>query len=447
VTPSGVRNGDPAALAGLCERRGPAVLAYCRQVAGDAAATAAAAEAFAHFRAEVVAAEDPASINPEALLISATRHAAARHASVVAVGLCAEVPALLAGRADRSISPANVEFLEGHLDVCWTCRAPVARFQAAERAYRNPPDEPVPPDAAEAIVTALAAVRMPDDEPPAEVSPPIGAHVNGTGRLTEAPGAPDERAPVEVPDPATTEYRALDDDYVPRPRSTAGDSGRRRGRRARGPAPRPSSGTSLPRPVRTSPVVGVRRERAAAMRPSVMLPVVLVATAFLVALFVSGVLGADDPASSPTSVAPPPPPAAPASTTKPEVVVVPGAGAASAGDVERAKARARAKSQPAGAPDRPEDSAPTSKPTPPATAPSPTAVRPPVSPSGGTTPKVKPKPKPKPKPAPRRHSDAGVDADHGATGVQRQLPSEGTTTVHEPAPPVEPSTPTPQPPG
>jgi hypothetical protein len=53
VTPQGIRAGDPAALAALCERRGGAVLAYCREVCEPAAASAAAAEALACFRAAV----------------------------------------------------------------------------------------------------------------------------------------------------------------------------------------------------------------------------------------------------------------------------------------------------------------------------------------------------------------------------------------------------------
>ena len=77
ITPSGVRNGDPAALAGLCAVRGPSVLAYCRHVAGDNRAADAAADAFARFRAAVVETGDPSDLNPEALLINATRAAAA----------------------------------------------------------------------------------------------------------------------------------------------------------------------------------------------------------------------------------------------------------------------------------------------------------------------------------------------------------------------------------
>jgi hypothetical protein len=497
VTPSGVRDGDPAALAGLCARRGPAVLAYCRHVAGDAAAAAAAAEAFGQFRAQVVAADDPASLNPEALLISATRHAAARHTTVVATGLCAEVPTLLAGRADRSISAANVEFLKGHLEVCWTCRAPVARFEAAERAYRDPPDGPVPPDAAEAIVAALAAaapVRTAGEEPPPEVIPLPAPTSNGNGHHDPVANVPDEPDATGEPDVPTTEHRTLDE-FAPRVRSSNGDRGARRDQRERerhgalaavrgtlgagaaraletrrtgtggreasrraAPQPRSGSGTSLPRPerpVRPSPVRGGRRERST-VRPSVVLPVVLVVGAVFVALVVAGVFGADDPASSSRSVAPPRPAAAPATTTAPEVVVVPGAGnaGASASDVERAKAGARAQSQRQAAPDRATATTPATPPPPPpppaanATPPAAPAPEPPATPSGGAQPKVKPKPKPKaaPKPAPRHKDKARIDADNGATGVEPRLPAQ-KSKVPDLAPPPEPSTPTPQPPG
>src|SRR5436189_4694569 len=82
VTPSGVRDGDPAALHGLCERRGASVSAYCHEVCGAEEATRAAAEAFARFRAAVVALDDLTTIDPEALLLSATRHAAASLATI-----------------------------------------------------------------------------------------------------------------------------------------------------------------------------------------------------------------------------------------------------------------------------------------------------------------------------------------------------------------------------
>ena len=172
MTPAGVRNGDPDALAGLCARRGPAVLAYCERVAGVEQATAAAAEAFRRFRTAVIEANDPGDLNPEALLISATRRAAAEFvprpadspdvlrfvARRPATGWCGDVPALLAARADRTISRIDLARLEQHLDGCPACRAPEARFEAAERAYRDPPNTPLPPPATAAIMAALASV-------------------------------------------------------------------------------------------------------------------------------------------------------------------------------------------------------------------------------------------------------------------------------------------------
>ncbi|MBI5104987.1 MAG: hypothetical protein HZB46_08395, partial [Solirubrobacterales bacterium] len=63
VTPTGVRDGEPAALAGLVARRGPAVLAFCREVCGPDHAPLAAAEAFARFRAAVHDAGDAGALD------------------------------------------------------------------------------------------------------------------------------------------------------------------------------------------------------------------------------------------------------------------------------------------------------------------------------------------------------------------------------------------------
>src|SRR5437660_1569992 len=113
VTPAGVRDGDPAALAALTERRGSAVLAYAERVAGPELAVDAAAEAFARFRAAVVAVDDPLSIDPEALLLHVTRRAAAgrapdppaeRRAERVAGIDCANVPDLLVSRLEGELS-------------------------------------------------------------------------------------------------------------------------------------------------------------------------------------------------------------------------------------------------------------------------------------------------------------------------------------------------------
>src|SRR5690242_17750507 len=114
VTPAGVRDGDPAALAALTERRGSAVLAYAERVAGPDLAVEAAAEAFARFRAAVIAVDDPLSIDPEALLLHATRRAAAARAPEPPEGRqgdrlagvdCANVPDLLVSRLEGDLSP------------------------------------------------------------------------------------------------------------------------------------------------------------------------------------------------------------------------------------------------------------------------------------------------------------------------------------------------------
>jgi hypothetical protein len=153
-----VRDGDPDALAGLCDVRGPAVFAYCEVVAGRGErAAAAAAAALGSFRAGVVATGDLATLNPEALLISATRHTAARYASTDVPHACARVPGLLAARADRSITLSDHDWLEEHLKSCWSCRAPVARFKVADKAYSEPPDTPLPADVKAAMVAAMTA--------------------------------------------------------------------------------------------------------------------------------------------------------------------------------------------------------------------------------------------------------------------------------------------------
>ena len=465
VTPSGVRDGDTAALAALCDRRGPAVLAYCRAVAGDAAAAPAAAEAFAHFRAAVYAAEDVTSLNPESLLINVTRHAAARHTAIAAGGLCAEVPALLAARADRSITLANHEFLDGHLGACWTCRAPVARFEAAERAYVDPGNTVVTPEdfvRIMAAMTAAAPVRQDEpapEPPPVEVAPLTAAAQNGAGHLDAPEPAPAEPVapvtPVEAVeaiaplDQPTTEYRAFDEaDFEPPPAAeslpaaeeapAAGRMSRRprprsagalaagvrqprpqRGapKAARASRPKPAAGAvSLPRPQRAS---GPPRAARSPVRAGLVLPVILVAFALVIALFVAGVFGADDPASTPSSSTPPPPPAA---TTTPEVVVVPGAGEAS--DVELAKQRARAKRSREAAADR-DASTPATPPAPPAAAN--TAPPPPAAAAGAPAANDEPAPADK----------TSIDADNGATGAEQLPPAQDTSTVPELAPPPE----------
>jgi len=227
VTPAGVRDGHPDALAGLCARRGPAVLAYCEHVVGDGHAAIAAAEAFRRFRAAVVQAPDLADLNPEALLISATRTAAAEHvpqppqppealrhvARRPATGWCGDVPTLLAARANRVISRIDLARLEQHLGGCPACRAPEARFEAAERAYRDPPNTQMPLPTAAAIIAALAtaapiraaAAKAPLMNGPVAPAPfePLAATAPPQPPVATAPPEPPPEPPLATapPDP------------------------------------------------------------------------------------------------------------------------------------------------------------------------------------------------------------------------------------------------------
>jgi hypothetical protein len=456
VTPTGVRDGDPDAFAGLCAARGDAVLAYCEKVAGNAASATAAAEAFGRFRATVVATADLAALNPEEVLVNATRQAAARHGAGHAEGICGDVPLLLASRADRSISISDLERLESHLESCWACRAPVARFKAAERAYRDPPGRPVAPDVAEAIIAALAAAapvrgREPEPVPRSADRLPVTEHV---------PAITDSVGP-DTSDDATAEHRELDDDLYQGPADhdvLPSSNGSRRDRHgiaasalarlrfrrdgaqmpattatASVPEPRPVAGRQLPRPQR-GPESAPPGLYASSGRPPVLLPVALIAFALIIALLVAGVFSGGEPASSQQSPAPAVEPKATGKT--PKVVVVPGAKEATAAAVERAKQRARA--------ERRRDAEVARQPAPVATqgASAPTLVAPaPVTPPAAVNAPRPPAPPPSPAAdnasQPTRTPGRGgprVGTDNGATGSD-QLPAPDTSSVPELAPP------------
>jgi hypothetical protein len=192
VSPTGVLTGDPDTLAGLSERRGAAVLAYCEIVAPAGRAVAAAADAFARFRAEVIASENLDGIHPDALLLTVTRRAAADHAPMLpgspvrrlargraTPAACALVPELLVARAERRLSAADDARLDAHLDRCPACREARDRFQRAERAYFDPPAGAPPPLAVRAMVKAMSEVSL------------VQAHVtNGVASLNGIPAAP-----------------------------------------------------------------------------------------------------------------------------------------------------------------------------------------------------------------------------------------------------------------
>jgi len=195
VTAQGVRDGDRSALAALVERRGAAVLAYCEAVAEPGRGLEAAGEAFARFRREVRAAPEPRTLDPEALLLSSTRRAAAARApepeaprGLLARRLgttCPLVPELLAVRADGKLTTADRMRLSRHLERCESCRAAEERFSAAERAYVDAPDEAPPTDTAGGLLAALRAAAPNADE-------------------RRAPVAAKPAEPVEEPAPAET---------------------------------------------------------------------------------------------------------------------------------------------------------------------------------------------------------------------------------------------------
>jgi len=227
-------------------------MAYCRQVAGAAEAGAAAADAFARFRVAVVAAGDTMSLNPEALLISATRTSAAARTHTGAQGDCAAVPALLAARAERTIAAEELERLNSHLEQCWACRAPVERFKAAERAYRDPPEKTVDPALTTQIVAALIAA-VPPAPPPEAPSPSPSPSPNDSAE--QAAGAPDapvaDHASEHVAAPGTAAEPGDPDasaGATSEPAVTADARSQRRAKgQARGPTTRVAAAIALPR--------------------------------------------------------------------------------------------------------------------------------------------------------------------------------------------------------
>lgn len=451
VTPTGVREGDPAALAALCAVRGPSVVAYCRHVAGEADAAAAACDAFARFRVAVVNAGDTTSLNPEALLVSATRTSAAACASTVAQGECREVPALLAARADKAIAADDLARLEAHLQHCWACRAPVTRFKAAERAYGDPPDKGVDPALAAQIVGALIAAV-----PPAPLPAPVAASANG--RAAHEPVA-DAGATAEVPLDQPTENFAAADLLERGPADAGagadGADGARPGR-AKGPAgapallarllpspkrrgPRERPRVQEPRIVRGSPAPATPRERAEPsrrrLRLAFVLPIALILCALIAALHVAGVLGGSDPASTPGVAVPTAEPVDPPDF---ELVVVPGAEDASGDAVEKAKERARGDDDSGAAnEDAPKkedvDEAPASA----AGAPAPAAAAPPPpAPVADTNETAETRARErKTKPSEERQADGGA-----ATGAEQTPPPADGSAGGGLSPPPEPAT-------
>ncbi|MGI8803966.1 MAG: zf-HC2 domain-containing protein [Solirubrobacteraceae bacterium] len=187
-------DGEPASLAALCDLRGPAVIAYCEAVCGREPSVEAAAAAFAGFRSTAVHATRPLALNPDALLLAKAREAAAERAEDPSGGfprpddpLCPQVPRLLAGAAEETLSPAERHHLRHHLARCVACRGAQNAQRQAERDYLYPPVRFLDPIARQAIIAALRHA--------APVAGADGAR-NGPVRIAAAPAAD---TPPEVP--------------------------------------------------------------------------------------------------------------------------------------------------------------------------------------------------------------------------------------------------------
>jgi len=236
ITALGIRTGEPDVLRALVARRGAAVLAYCEQLSEPGRAPEALADAFARFRRTVLEVARAATLDPELVLLGATRHAAAARAPRPVpdrrgglgrllrggpdAATLALVPQLLAARAQRELSPADEERLARLLAASPEARRAEDRFHAAEDAYRRAAPRELPGAIVEAVVEAMEAVPVPRPAPqPVPVAAPA-ADGGPEGASGEAPETgDDDRVPETGEDrvPETGEDTAPDsgDDGAP----------------------------------------------------------------------------------------------------------------------------------------------------------------------------------------------------------------------------------------
>jgi hypothetical protein len=233
VTPDGIRDGDPATLRALVDRRGPAVIAFCTQVCGPANATTAAAEAFARFRAALRDAPNVDQTDPEWLLRGATRHAAASMARVPAgppphgklrsrgTQTCEYVPVMLAARANTALGAPDLERLSRHLDRCERCNAMAEIFHRAELSYQDPAVDTLGLDTSSVLLAALEAVPAQAlGAAPAPADGSFSAHPQD-GAFGHLPDLDDEipieqvEAPAEQLDPEALAAEPLPDEAPP----------------------------------------------------------------------------------------------------------------------------------------------------------------------------------------------------------------------------------------
>jgi len=341
VTPEGIRDGDPAALAALVERRANAVLAYCEAVCASSAAERATAEAFARFRAAVAAAEDPRSLDPGALLLDATRHAAASLTVTPtptadnglrrklgagrgpgASETCALIPGLLAARAEGALSTADQERLARHLERHPACRALADAVDRAEADYASPPSRMVPIGTLSEIMLALTAaapmIAAPgaeldfadvafveaatvdpelESEPVAEPGPQHEERRTEPELQGEPQPEPDQVEQTLVaaiaPEPTTTVFRAVAVDEVDEPPGTDANHTGVLPPAAAIAMPAAAGGVAHPRPTRRhlhlpSPTL------SHGVLYHYVLPGAFIAAALLAAMGVAGVFSADE---------------------------------------------------------------------------------------------------------------------------------------------------------
>ncbi|MEJ7797027.1 MAG: zf-HC2 domain-containing protein [Solirubrobacteraceae bacterium] len=162
ITAARIRDGDPAALAALCERCGAAVFAYCEQVAAPGQATLAAADAFESFRIAVVAGGTLTGDEAQRLLLSMTREAAAaRGVNATAArdsrlsDSCPGEEAELLDYLEDALSPATRDGVDDHLAHCRPCATALRRLRAGNRAFERPPRASLPAHVIEELLRAL----------------------------------------------------------------------------------------------------------------------------------------------------------------------------------------------------------------------------------------------------------------------------------------------------
>lgn len=163
ITAAQIRDGEPLALAALCQRKGGAVFGYCEHVAHPGYAIEAAADAFADFRVAIDAAGEPSDREAEALLRHSTRRAAARRgvnamaASAAGSGGkgCGGQEIKLVRYVEGGLAPAVGKVFADHVARCRSCAMAMRRLEAGERALERPPRAPLPPRVAAEILEAM----------------------------------------------------------------------------------------------------------------------------------------------------------------------------------------------------------------------------------------------------------------------------------------------------